>query len=154
MVLVEQAVELTRQLSRGLAPIELTGDGLMDALRELVATTEERSKIRCDFIYEEPVLIADPTIATHLYRIAQEAVNNAVKHAKPSNILIQLSNRNGTIEMIIEDNGVGLPQPLPKRRGMGLWIINHRAGMLGADLTVQRPLTGGTTITCTLRGHP
>jgi len=154
VVLVEQAVELTRQLSRGLAPIELTGEGLMDALRELVASTEERSKIRCDFIYEEPVLIADPTIATHLYRIAQEAVNNAVKHAKPANILIQLSKLDGVIEMVVEDNGVGLPQPLPKRRGMGLWIINHRAGMIGATLTMQCPPTGGTTITCTLRGQP
>lgn len=149
--LVEQAVELTRQLSRGLAPIELAGEGLMDALRELTVSTEERSKIRCDFIYEEPVLIADSTIATHLYRIAQEAVNNAVKHAKPANIVIQLSDTNGNIELIVEDNGVGLPQPPPKGRGMGLWIINHRAGMIGAALTVQRPTAGGTIITCTLR---
>ena len=154
VVLVEQAVELTRQLSRGLAPIELTGEGLMDALRELTASTEERSKIRCDFIYEEPVLIADSTVATHLYRIAQEAVNNAVKHAKPANIVIQLSNKNGAIELVVEDNGVGLPQPLPRGRGgMGLWVINHRAGMLGARLAITRPSEGGTAITCTLRGH-
>ena len=121
---------------------------------ELIPVAGERSKIRCDFIYEEPVLIADPTIATHLYRIAQEAVNNSVKHAKPANILIQLSKLDGVIEMVVEDNGVGLPQPLPKRRGMGLWIINHRAGMIGATLTMQCPPTGGTTITCTLRGQP
>ena len=125
----------------------------MDALGELVASTEERSKIRCDFIYEEPVLIMDSTIATHLYRIAQEAMNNAVKHARPSSLLIQWSNRNGVIEMIVEDNGVGLPDPLPKKRGMGLWIINHRAGMIGAELSVQRPPAGGTAITCTLRGQ-
>ena len=150
--LVEQAVELTRQLSRGLAPIELTGEGLMDALHELVVSTEDRSKIRCDFIYEEPVLIADPTVATHLYRIAQEAVNNAVKHAKPENIVIQLSDINGVVELVVEDNGVGLPEP-PRKGGMGLWIINHRAGMIGAVLTMQRPIAGGTSITCTLRGQ-
>ena len=150
--LLNQAIEDTRQLSRGLAPIEMSGEGLMDSLRELTATTEERSKIRCDFIYEKPVLINDPATATHLYRIAQEAVNNAVKHAKPSHIGIQLSDFDGGIELIVEDNGIGIPQPRQKNRGMGLWIMNHRAGMIGATLAVQHPAEGGTSITCTLRG--
>ena len=151
--LLNQAIEDTRQLSRGLAPIEMAGEGLMDSLRELTTSTEARSKIRCDFSYEKPVLINDSATATHLYRIAQEAVNNAVKHAKPSHIGIQLSDDNGGLELIVEDNGIGIPQPRLKNRGMGLWIMNHRAGMIGATLAVQHPAEGGTAITCTLRGR-
>ncbi len=151
--LVEQAVELTRQLSRGLAPIEMTGEGLMDSLRELATSTEDRSKTRCDFICGEPVLMHDSPAATHLYRIAQEAVNNAIKHAKASRIVIRLSGNNGVVKLVVEDNGVGLPQPLPKGSGMGLRIMNHRAGMIGASFAVQCQTEGGTSVTCTLPGQ-
>ena len=151
--LVEQAVELTRQLSRGLAPIEMTGEGLMDSLRELTASTEERSKIRCDFVCADLVLIRDSSTAMHLYRIAQEAVNNAIKHAKASRIIIRLSRDNGTVTLGVQDNGLGLPQPLPKGGGMGLRIMEYRAGMIGASFALLRPTEGGTSVTCTLRGR-
>ena len=151
--LVEQAVEDTRQLARGLAPIELTGEGLMDSLRELAVMTEERSKIHCDFICEKSALINDSAIATHLYRIAQEAVNNAIKHAKPSHIVIRISGSHGQIELVVRDDGVGFPPVPPKNRGMGMWIMNHRAGMIGASLVVRSPVEGGTVVSCSLRGN-
>ena len=151
--LVEQAVEDTRQLARGLAPVELTGEGLMDSLRELATMTEERSKIHCNFICEKSALINDSAIATHLYRIAQEAVNNAIKHAKPSHIVIRISGSNDLVELVVRDDGVGFPQPPPKNRGMGMWIMNHRAGMIGASLDVRCPVEGGTVVSCALRGN-
>ena len=150
--LVEQAIELSRQLARGLAPVEITGGGLMDSLRELAANTEERFKIHCRFVGDEPVLIDDSSAAVHLYRIAQEAVNNAVKHAKASSIVIRFFNDNGVAALDVEDDGVGLPDPLPKNDGMGLRIMRHRANMIGATFAVQCRTGGGTRIACTLRG--
>jgi signal transduction histidine kinase len=113
----------------------------------------DRSKIRCDFICGEPVLIHDSPTATHLYRIAQEAVNNAIKHAKASRIIIRLSSNNGVVDLVVEDNGMGLPQPPPKGGGMGLRIMNHRAGMIGASFSVQHMTEGGTSVACALAGQ-
>jgi len=149
--LVEQAVELTRQLSRGLAPVEMTGEGLMDSLRELAASTKNQSGILCEFICGEPVLVYHAPTSTHLYRIAQEAVNNVVKHAQASRIILRLSGNDDVIELVVEDNGVGAPQPPPKGRGMGLQIMNHRADMIGASFSMRRLAEGGTSVTCTLR---
>jgi len=150
--LVEQAVDLTRKLSRGIAPVELTGEGLMDSLRELTANTERLSKINCDFFCEKPVIVTSSSVAVHLFRIAQEAVNNAIKHAKPTQITIHLSSNNGGIELVVEDNGAGIPIPLSKDKGMGLQIMKHRADMIGASFAVQRLASEGTSITCTLQG--
>lgn len=151
--LLEHAIELTRQLARGLAPIEMTDEGLMDSLRELAAITEERFKISCHFSGTEPVLIHDSATALHLYRIAQEAVNNAVKHAAASSIVIRLYRDNHAIILDVQDNGLGLPEPLPRGSGMGLRIMRHRAGMIGATFTVHHPSGGGTRIACTLGGQ-
>ncbi len=152
--LVEQAIELNRQLALGLSPIEMTGEGLMDALRELASGIQERSKIRCDFVCEDPVLIDDSATAMHLYRIAQEAMNNAVKHAKASRIILRLSRNSDGITLGVQDNGVGLPEPLPKSGGMGLRIMGHRAGMIRASFDVRPGTEGGTLVTCTWRGQP
>jgi signal transduction histidine kinase len=152
--LVEQAIELNRQLALGLSPIEMAGEGLMDALRELASGIQERSKIRCDFVCDDPVFIDDSTTAMHLYRIAQEAMNNAVKHAKASHIILRLSHDGGGITLGVQDNGVGLPAPLPKSGGMGLRIMGHRAGMIHATFAVRPGAQGGTLVTCALRGQP
>jgi signal transduction histidine kinase len=152
--MVEQAIELNRQLALGLSPVEMTGEGLMDGLRALASGIQERSKIRCDFVCDDPVLIDDPATAMHLYRIAQEATNNAVKHAKASRIILRLSHDNGGVTLDVQDNGVGLPHPLPKSGGMGLRIMGHRAGMIRASFAVLPGTEGGTLVTCTLREKP
>jgi signal transduction histidine kinase len=96
------------------------------------------------------VLIHDPATAGHLYRIAQEAVGNAIKHGKAENILIRLDASEEGTTLSIKDDGAGLPEPLPKDRGMGLRIMAHRSSMIGGVFSARRDETGGTLVTCEL----
>ena len=86
----------------------------------------------------------------HLYHIAQEAVNNAVKHGKASNILIRLHHAGAHVTLAIEDDGIGIPQPAPST-GMGLHIMSHRARMIGGALSIERRPNGGTLVTCAVQ---
>jgi signal transduction histidine kinase len=94
------------------------------------------------------VLIEDTATATHLFRIAQEAVNNALKHGQAEEIIIRLfaGERQGTL--IISDDGVGIERPVGPHSGMGLHIMNYRAGMVGGSLEIRREQPLGTTVTC------
>jgi two-component system CheB/CheR fusion protein len=99
-------------------------------------------------ICEESVPIHDDNIATHLYRIAQEAINNAIKHGQPTQIDIELVNLPDGVGITITDNGVGIPPNVGSGRGMGLRIMNYRANMIGGTLEVTRGPKGGTVVTC------
>lgn len=148
--LVRQTISHTRRLSRGLTPVVLESEGLMAALRELAENTQELAGVNCAFHCPKPVLIEDNTVATHLFRIAQEAVSNAIRHGKAHKLeigLIRLSNR---IQLVIRDHGAGIPERLPKKNGMGLRIMQYRAGMIGGTLVVQKAARGGTTVACTV----
>ncbi|MGD0615296.1 MAG: ATP-binding protein, partial [Verrucomicrobiota bacterium] len=149
--LVEEGIDLSRKLAKGLYPVEMEADGLMLALEEYVATTSELFKVACRFECDLPVLIHDPATAGHLYRIAQEAVGNAIKHGKAENILIRLDASEKATVLSVKDDGVGLPEPLPKNRGMGLRIMAHRSGMIGGVFNARRDETGGTLVICELR---
>jgi signal transduction histidine kinase len=97
------------------------------------------------------VLIHDAATSGHLYRIAQEAISNAVKHGKAKNIVISLETRDDGISLQVKDDGVGLPDLPPKNRGMGLRIMAHRASMIGAEFGARRDDAGGTVVWCVLR---
>jgi signal transduction histidine kinase len=148
VTLVEDGIALTRTLARGLTPVELTADGLMQAFEELSDSIAERFRVECRFECDVPVLIPEAPTATHFYRIAQEAINNAVKHGQPKRIIVQLARTEAGTVLEIFDDGVGLPDPLPAQRGMGLRIMAHRATMIGGALTVRRGPAGGTVVTC------
>jgi signal transduction histidine kinase len=152
--LVEEGINLSRRLAKGLYPVEMEADGLMLALEEYAATSSELFKVSCRFECDLPVLIHDPAIAGHLYRIAQEAVGNAIKHGKARNILIRLDASEESTVLSIKDDGVGLPDPLPKKRGMGLRIMAHRSAMIGGKFNVRRDETGGVLVTCELCVEP
>jgi signal transduction histidine kinase len=152
--LVEQGIDLSRRLARGLSPVEMTADGLMLALEEYAATTSELFKMSCRFECDSPVLIHDATTAGHLYRIAQEAVGNALKHGRAANILIRLEAGEASTVLSIKDDGAGLPSELPKSRGMGLRIMAHRSAMVGGRFTACRDKTGGTLVTCEMFAEP
>ena len=148
---VREAITHTRSLARGLSPVELEANGLMYALQELVANVEKMFKVECRFQCEESVLLSDNAVATHLYRIVQEAINNALKHGKARNILISLKHANGNINLTVADDGAGFPKKLKSDKGMGLRIMNYRAGMIGGSLEI-RPANGkGTTVTCSFK---
>jgi signal transduction histidine kinase len=151
--LVEQGIDLSRKLAKGLYPVEMAADGLMLALEEYAATTGELFKVACRFECDSPVLIHDTATAGHLYRIAQEAVGNAVKHGKARNILIRLEVGEENTVLSIKDDGTGLPEMLPKHRGIGLRIMAHRSAMIGGKFNARRDETGGTLITCELRAE-
>jgi PAS domain S-box-containing protein len=146
--LVNEAIHKTRELSRGLLPVDADAQGLMSALEQRVGEVEKLFGVTCRFHCEEPVLIRDGSVATQLYLIAQEAVNNAVKHGDPGEIDISLTKAVSGITLRIEDDGVGLPQDSWRSRGMGLRIMNYRAKTIGASLRIERGHNGGTVITC------
>jgi signal transduction histidine kinase len=94
------------------------------------------------------VLVHDATTATHLYRIAQEAISNAIRHGKPKRIVITLTDRSGRVTLTVEDDGVGLPDSWQK--GLGTRIMAHRATMMGASFSIEPNATGGTLVQCSL----
>ena len=122
----------------------------MRALEELAATSSEILKIPCRFECDLPVLIGDAATSRHMYRIAQEAITNAVRHSKAKNIRISLECDDEGIALRVKDDGVGLPDPLPKARGMGLRIMEHRAEIIGARFEARPEPVGGTVISCVL----
>ena len=126
--LVEEGINLSRKLAKGLYPVDMEADGLMLALEEYAATSSELFKVSCRFECDLPVLIHDTATAGHLFRIAQEAVGNAIKHGQAKNILIRLDASEEATELSVKDDGVGLPEPLPNNRGLGLRIMAHRSG--------------------------
>lgn len=149
--LVEEGISLSRKLAKGLHPIEMEADGLMLALEELAAISSDLFKINCRFDCDSPVLIRDPATSGHLYRIAQEAISNAVKHGKAKNISVELETLDDGIALRVKDDGAGLPDPLPKTAGMGLRIMAHRASMIGATFHARRDESGGTLVLCEMR---
>jgi two-component system, LuxR family, sensor kinase FixL len=151
---IREAIQHTRSLSHGLAPVELSGTGLMSALRQLARNIQSMSGIECVFRCEPPVLLEDNTAATHLFRIAQEAMNNAVKHAGARRIDVVLSGLPERILLGVHDDGRGIPAQPPRHAGSGLRIMQYRAGVLGASLAVQRLERGGTSVVCSLHRNP
>jgi signal transduction histidine kinase len=99
------------------------------------------------------VRIRDDSIVLNLYRIAQEAVNNAVKHARPSQIIISLRRNRSALSLEITDDGDGVSKKSASK-GMGLQIMQHRANVIGGRLTLESRAGGGTTVKCTLPGEP
>jgi PAS domain S-box-containing protein len=141
-----------RNLSHGLHPVRPEPEGLMDALCTLARSTGRLFQLRCIFRCAEPVSIQDPRVANHLFRIAQEALNNALKHGRASEVIIQLEKSPGGIALSIRDNGMGIPAPESRstNNGMGLQIMSHRAAAIGASLSVQPVGKQGTMVRCSL----
>jgi signal transduction histidine kinase len=150
VTLVEDGIELARNLARGLYPVEMEAEGLMAAFQELASSITKGAKVRCVFECDKPVLIHDDAIATHLYRITQEAVRNAIRHSKAKRIGINLSEDGGIIRLTIEDDGIGMPEDSHPTDGLGVQIMAHRAAMIGGTFAIEPAPTGGTIVVCSL----
>jgi PAS domain S-box-containing protein len=146
--LVNEAIHKTRELARGLSPVVSDAHGLMSALQQWAGEVEDLFAVSCQFQCFAPVLIHDDTVATHLYYIAREAVNNAIKHGHAREILIRLATLGQQGTLCIEDNGCGIGKIAPGNKGMGMHLMNHRARMVGGSLEVQPASTGGTIVIC------
>lgn len=146
---VREAISHTRKLARGLSPVELEANGFMSALSELAVHAKKLFGLECRVEAREPVFIHDNVAATHLYRIVQESINNAVKHGRAKRAVISLKPAGDKVVLTVTDNGVGIPAAKPTGSGMGLHIMRYRASVLKAALEIRRGIDGvGTTVTC------
>ena len=145
---LRQAVTQTRSLAHGLTAFMLDASGLQAALVSLAERTSEVSRVRCRFEGVAPESLTDATIAGHLYRIAQEAVTNALRHGEPSEIVITLKETPFTIVLTVRDDGRGFAPGGRRAQGMGLQVMEHRARAVGADLVVDSRPAGGTVVQC------
>jgi two-component system, LuxR family, sensor kinase FixL len=149
-----------RFLSHGLVPVDVDGAGLMASLEALAASAGQISGPTCSFACPEPVLVDDNRTATQLYRIAQEAVTNAIRHARASTVEISLEREDAGLILRIRDDGIGISDDALRGDGMGLRIMQHRAGLLNTRLTLARSPGGGTLVECAVpamertRGRP
>lgn len=148
--LIEKSVQQAHELAQGLFPAEMKRGGIGEALEELARHTQDAFGISCRFLGRRGVKLPDISMASHVYRIAQEAVNNAAKHSKAKSINIQLSPRQAGIALIVKDTGVGFPKSTANHTGMGQRIMKYRADILGATLKVESTHGKGTTVTCVL----
>ena len=148
---LRETVTQARLISHSLAPVRLEGDGLMRGLAELAASTSRLPGVTCRFHCAPPVQVHDVTVATHLYRMAQEAVNNALKHGRARQIKVTLAEAGDGLELIVKNNGRALLAELHKNNGMGLNVMRYRAEMIGATLAIESGKRHGVRVTCTLR---
>ena len=146
--LVNEAINKTRELSRGLLPVVSDAYGLMSALTRYSEEMQDLFRITCRFECSEPVLIYDVNAATHLYHIAREAVNNAIKHGRPSHVVIGLFAEDAEGTLSVQDDGEGISDAPSNHAGMGLNIMNYRANMIGGSLDIRKNFTGGTSVVC------
>jgi signal transduction histidine kinase len=150
VVLIEEAIELTRNLARTLHPIELGADGLEDALQNLAANLSKSFNVACRFQVLGAVVLRDPKAGVHLYRIAQESASNAIRHGRARNILISLDAARKSVMLAVTDDGTGLPADARTKKGMGLRIMEYRADMIGATFDIQNLPAGGARAICVL----
>ncbi|MGJ8649461.1 MAG: PAS domain S-box protein [Opitutaceae bacterium] len=151
---IHRAMTTARNLARGLHPVPPVPEGLVSVLREHLARVRKLYGLSCRFICPEPIEVSDPEIATHLFRIAQEAVTNAVKHSKCTRITVRLKLGNGRILLGIQDDGNGRIERKGSTHGTGLRIMQSRSDAVDGSLIVQRGANGGTEVVCTLPYSP
>ncbi len=150
--LIQQATAKTRALGRGLCPVDLDERGLLNALENLKKNTERAFGVVCtlDLSDEDDIGIREHRVATHLYRIVQEAVNNALVHGKARAITIGISIADGALRLTIADDGIGIGADAKQGGGLGLRTMRHRANRIGAEMTVTRRQPKGTIVRCTI----
>jgi signal transduction histidine kinase len=119
-------------------------------LKELCADCARQAGIACEFVCAAPVLVEDDAVAMHLYRIAQEAVNNAVKHSGCSRVVVELAAGEAGIVMTVTDDGGGIDEGRRHPQGMGLHMMKHRADLISASLEIRGGPAGGTVVCCSL----
>ncbi len=145
---LHEALTQVRKLARGLMPIQIYADGFRISLQEITESIEQQSNIPIKLQIDDVVLLFDDATATHLYRIVQESLNNAVKHAEASriNVSLKIEQDHGVLEII--DNGIGIPPDIEDKSGLGLNIMKHRCGLFDGEITINPAGERGTKVCC------
>jgi signal transduction histidine kinase len=138
-----------RNLARGIYPVTMEVDGLSVALQGLVMTTKSLHHARINFETDDNIVVKDPEVAMHLYRITQEALSNAMRHANASHVDVRLMHGDRRLSISVVDDGRGSAiQGRPD--GMGLRTMRYRAKLIGADISVENIPSGGTAVRCVM----
>jgi signal transduction histidine kinase len=146
--LLRDAVVQTRDLARGLIPVHLDEEGLVLAMEGLAHSVTRLQGINCTFESKGLPMNYAESASMHLYRIAQEAINNATKHGKAQNIAISLDATQRLTTLRIADDGAGISQTMTSCDGMGLNIMGYRARLTGGELKIEEAARGGTVVSC------
>jgi PAS domain S-box-containing protein len=146
--LLNATITQARDLARGLGPVGLDEAGLDGALETLALNVQHLFRVSCTFECDRPCLRLCREIEAHLFRVAQEAVSNAVAHGRASRIEIGLSSKDGEGLLSVRDDGVGLPREVRNRNGIGMHTMAYRARLIGGSLEIRRRSRRGTAVTC------
>lgn len=146
-----RTLRAAKALARGLLPVTIESGELAEALAALTYDTQRTSGIACQFEQTGPLGRLDEPVNVHLYRIAQEALNNAVKHSQCDSIAVSLHDDGSCIILRVRDDGVGLDSSGVRPIGVGLQTMRSRAGLIGAMLSVRAGANAGTTVECSYR---
>ncbi|TWU38316.1 PAS domain S-box protein [Novipirellula artificiosorum] len=152
---LSEASRHVHELSHGILPVQLDSEGLRSALIDLAEATDLQQTVSCSFDCSGAIAVANTTVATQLYRIAQEALSNAVRHGSASEIRISLVRKLDALVLEVSDNGRGFDAIVPNQyasatSGMGLRIMDYRANSIGGVLRFRRGEDGGTIVQCTV----
>jgi len=148
--MLKEAVVEARDLARGIFPVQMDSEGLPAALEELVTATNRLRQLTAALEVQGDVRIGEPQVAMHLYRIAQQALNNALSHAHATRVDLRLHREGARLTMTITDDGGGFAASEPISRGMGLRTMSYRARLIGAELMVESEPSMGTQVRCAL----
>ncbi len=148
---IEEGIEVARSLAHGFFSPELEAGGLVMGLQSLAQDIRERFRTVCVFEGREFISVPDSATATQLYRIAQEAATNSAKHAGAGQIIIQVETNGPELVLSVVDDGVGFPDNLPEKQGLGLRLMRHGAALIGASFDIRRNSGRGTIATCKLK---
>lgn len=152
--MLEESMGMAYDVAHGLSPLDFRAESLGSALERLAQQTEKRYNLKCLLREGKDVHIEDGQASLHLYRIAQEAVANAIKHGHPQRVTLILRRRPRGFELQVEDDGCGMPIDANQSRGMGLRIMAYRADLLGGRLVLKQVSSGGTRIVCRVPHQP
>lgn len=147
--LLSECIGEARDLARGLSPMDLNEAGLDEALDALALNVQNLFRVSCTLDCDRPFPRLRPEVEAHLFRIAQEASNNAVAHGRAEQIEIGLKSTDGEGILSIRDDGIGLPDGTLNPEGIGMHTMAYRARLIGASLTVRRRMPRGTAVACT-----
>jgi signal transduction histidine kinase len=145
--LVQEAIAQARALARGLCPVQLETSGLETALEDLTFQVQRLHGLECEFVPKGPVDV-ETSVALHVYRIAQEAINNAIKHASATRITVTADFTAENKVLSIEDDGCGFDPNGDHGPSSGMSLMPYRAAMIGGTLNITSQPNAGTKVEC------
>ncbi|OHD63962.1 MAG: hypothetical protein A2176_15185 [Spirochaetes bacterium RBG_13_51_14] len=148
-IFIGHSVDHTRRLARGLYPVSVEPEDLVSALRKLILDIDKLYGVSCTLDADKEMYDINDISSIHLYYIVKEAIINSIRHGKANTISISIDATHNAATLIVDDDGIGIPDGVDGHRGLGLRLMKYRAGLIGADLHIARKSEKGTRVICT-----